>query len=228
MLASRGSQAGTILEFWGPLRSLRDYLEANVPGAEFEHPGREGGPERGPVHSLLPGAGPRWLPETCSPPGRGAAPAARVGSRPPAHRPHGRAWRSRPATERNTRRGWSWQGRTREGRRGPAGAKRQARGRPPNSSHCFLPGARSGAPSPAASSPPAPLPPTPPSPPRAHPPAAASARRRLPRPSPPARASPRHLLQRGRGLGPGAQSATVPACPAPANESKASDSPPPR
>lgn len=148
MLASRGSQAGTILEFWGPLRSLRDYLEANVPGAEFEHPGREGGPERGPVHSLLPGAGPRWLPETCSPPGRGAAPAARVGSRPPAHRPHGRAWRSPPATERNTRRGWSWQGRTREGRRGPAGAKRQARGRPPNSSHCFLPGARPGAPSP--------------------------------------------------------------------------------
>lgn len=37
VLASRGSQKGKILEHWSSLRSLRDYLEANVPRVESEH-----------------------------------------------------------------------------------------------------------------------------------------------------------------------------------------------
>jgi hypothetical protein len=51
---------------------------------------------------------------------------------------------------------------------------------------------------------------------------------RRPRSTPPSRRVRRGRLLRGRGLGSGApQSATVPACPARANESRPSDSPPP-
>lgn len=97
-LASSGSQEGKILEHWGSLRSLRDYREANVPGAESEHPSWEGCQEHRPLHSVLP-----WRPahagfQTCVP-----SPYARL--HPPGLGEWGQAgkgWRGRARARQET------------------------------------------------------------------------------------------------------------------------------
>lgn len=94
---------GKILEHWGSLRFLRDYLEANVRRrAESEHPAWEGCQERRPLHSPVPGA-PR------TPASRGMSPppehdcTLRVSARR-VHLPYRRAWISEPDSERGVER----------------------------------------------------------------------------------------------------------------------------
>lgn len=146
VLASRSSKEGKILEHWGCLRSLRDELEASVPGADSEHPGWEGCQELGPLRSLLPGspAYPGFQRDPTSPSAtapssdRGGQSTAPTGGRGVQSPLLSAAWRGcgfprcQPAAARGDPcdqrkgasdwlgRGWGWQGRGGEGRREPS------------------------------------------------------------------------------------------------------------
>lgn len=98
VLASRGSQKGTILEHWSSLRSLRDYLEQTC--QESSPSTLAAKAARSPPSPLAPSPahGARLLPEGCPfLPARDRTPR---GPGRPVHRPHGRAWLSEPASER--------------------------------------------------------------------------------------------------------------------------------